>query len=95
MKIDKDLEAIEALGDNHIATSATTPLREDAFKLSDNEKIALIREDVKHIMETLGLDLTDDSLSGTPQRVAKMFVNEIVFTLKESQQIDVNVEIIW
>ncbi|GGX20251.1 GTP cyclohydrolase I FolE [Aquimarina muelleri] len=77
MKIDKALEAIEALGDNHIATSATTPLREDAFKLSDNEKITLIREDVKHIMETLGLDLTDDSLKGTPQRVAKMFVNEI------------------
>ncbi|AXT56309.1 GTP cyclohydrolase I FolE [Aquimarina sp. MMG015] len=77
MKIDKALEAIEALGDNHVATSATTPLREDAFKLSDKEKIALIREDVKHIMETLGLDLDDDSLKGTPQRVAKMFVNEI------------------
>ncbi|WP_062060010.1 GTP cyclohydrolase I FolE [Aquimarina longa] len=77
MKIDKALEAIEALGDNHVATSATNPLRKDAFKLSDSEKIALIKEDVKHIMETLGLDLTDDSLSGTPQRVAKMFVNEI------------------
>lgn len=77
MKIDKALEAIEALGDNHVATSATTPLREDAFKLSDKEKIASIKEDVKHIMETLGLDLTDDSLKGTPQRVAKMFVNEI------------------
>ncbi|MBW1298633.1 GTP cyclohydrolase I FolE [Aquimarina litoralis] len=77
MKIDKALEAIEALGDNHVATSATTPLREDAFKLSDKEKIDLIREDVKHIMETLGLDLNDDSLKGTPQRVAKMFVNEI------------------
>ena len=77
MKIDKALEAIEALGDNHVATSATTPLREDAFELSDQEKIALIKDDVKHIMETLGLDLTDDSLKGTPQRVAKMFVNEI------------------
>ncbi|WP_299257570.1 GTP cyclohydrolase I FolE [uncultured Aquimarina sp.] len=77
MKIDKALEAIEALGDNHVATSATTPLREDAFKLSDKEKIALIKDDVKHIMETLGLDLSDDSLKGTPQRVAKMFVNEI------------------
>lgn len=77
MKIDKALEAIEAIGDNHVATSATTPLREDAFKLSDSEKIALIKKDVKHILETLGLDLTDDSLKGTPQRVAKMFVNEI------------------
>jgi len=76
VKIDKALEDIEALGDNHVATSAQTPLREDAFKLSDKEKIALIKDDVKHIMETLGLDLSDDSLKGTPQRVAKMFVNE-------------------
>ncbi len=88
MKIDKDLEAIEALGDNHVATSATTPLREDAFKLSDSEKIALIREDVKHIMETLGLDLTDDSLKGTPQRVAKMFVNEIFSGLHPERKPD-------
>lgn len=88
MKIDKALEAIEALGDNHVATSATTPLREDAFKLSDNEKITLIREDVKHIMETLGLDLTDDSLKGTPQRVAKMFVNEIFSGLHPQRKPD-------
>ncbi len=88
MKIDKALEAIEALGDNHVATSATTPLREDAFKLSDNEKITLIREDVKHIMETLGLDLTDDSLKGTPQRVAKMFVNEIFSGLHPERKPD-------
>ncbi|WP_459211165.1 GTP cyclohydrolase I FolE [Aquimarina rhabdastrellae] len=77
MKIDKALEAIEALGDNHVATSANTPLRDDAFTLSDAEKIELIKKDVHHIMETLGLDLTDDSLQGTPQRVAKMFVKEI------------------
>lgn len=88
MKIDKALEAIEALGDNHVATSATTPLREDAFKLSDKEKIALIKEDVKHIMETLGLDLTDDSLKGTPQRVAKMFVNEIFSGLHPQRKPD-------
>ncbi|WP_298543478.1 GTP cyclohydrolase I FolE [uncultured Aquimarina sp.] len=88
MKIDKALEAIEALGDNHVATSATTPLREDAFKLSDNEKIALIKDDVKHIMETLGLDLNDDSLKGTPQRVAKMFVNEIFSGLHPERKPD-------
>ncbi|TPN84552.1 GTP cyclohydrolase I FolE [Aquimarina algicola] len=88
MKIDKALKAIEAIGDNHVATSATTPLREDAFKLSDKEKIALIKEDVKHIMETLGLDLTDDSLKGTPQRVAKMFVNEIFSGLHPERKPD-------
>lgn len=77
MGLEKHLKKIEELGENHIGTSSDTPLRADAFELSDIEKIALIKEDVKHIMETLGLDLTDDSLQGTPNRVAKMFVNEI------------------
>ena len=77
MGLEKHLKKIEELGENHIGTSSDTPLRTDAFELSDLEKIALIKEDVKHIMETLGLDLTDDSLQGTPNRVAKMFVNEI------------------
>jgi GTP cyclohydrolase I len=54
-----------------------TPLRENAFDISDNEKIKLIEQDVTNILETLGMDLTDDSLKGTPKRVAKMFVNEI------------------
>lgn len=76
-ELDKHLEEIQALGDDHIGTSAVTPLRKDAFALSDIEKIASIKKDVAHIMETLGLDMTDDSLKGTPTRVAKMFVNEI------------------
>lgn len=65
------------LGDNHIATSANTPLRADAFLLSDEEKIQSIKKDVENILQTLGMDLTDDSLKGTPNRVAKMFVKEI------------------
>lgn len=77
MDIDKHLKAIEAMGDDHIGSSIETPMRSDAFELSDIEKIALIKKDVQHIMETLGLDLNDDSLKGTPNRVAKMFVNEI------------------
>lgn len=77
MKIEKDLEDFEAMGDDHVGSSSETPLRNDAFKLTNNEKIDIIRDDVRHIMETLGLDLTDDSLNGTPNRVAKMFVNEI------------------
>ena len=77
MKIDNDFNDIDALGDNHIGSSSDTPMREDAFKLSKQEKIDIIKDDVRHIMETLGLDLTDDSLQGTPNRVAKMFVNEI------------------
>ena len=77
MKFERDIEDFESLGDNHIGTSSNTPLRDDAFELSKEEKIDIIKDDVRHIMETLGLDLTDDSLKGTPNRVAKMFVKEI------------------
>ena len=77
MKIDKILNEIEEMGDAHAGSSANTPLREDAFEKTDQEKIDLIKEDVKNILDTLGLDLTDDSLKGTPLRVAKMFVNEV------------------
>ncbi|WP_033960666.1 GTP cyclohydrolase I FolE [Psychroserpens jangbogonensis] len=77
MKIEKDLEDFEAIGDDHVGSSSETPLRNDAFKLNNDEKIDIIKDDVRHILETLGLDLTDDSLNGTPNRVAKMFVNEI------------------
>ena len=77
MKFDNNLENFDALGEDHIGTSSDTPLRHDAFKLSNEEKIDIIKDDVRHIMETLGLDLNDDSLSGTPNRVAKMFVKEI------------------
>lgn len=65
------------LGDNHIGSSAENPIRKDAFDLSDEEKIERIKKDVANILTTLGIDLTDDSLKGTPNRVAKMFVKEI------------------
>jgi len=77
MDIDKTLKNIEEIGDNHISGSTETPMRPDAFELSDIEKIESIKKDVESIMHTLGLDLTDDSLKGTPNRVAKMFVQEI------------------
>lgn len=70
------LEA-EELGDNHTATSVETPLRPDAFDLSDEEKIEIIQQHFAGIMHALGLDLTDESLQGTPRRVAKMYVKEI------------------
>lgn len=68
---------IDIIGDNHIATSIDTPLRPDAFERSDEEKITLIEEKFRDIMDILGLDLSDDSLNGTPHRVAKMYVQEI------------------
>lgn len=70
-------ENFDVLGDSHIGTSADTPLREDAFYKSDEEKIENIAYYFKKIMEELGLDLTDDSLAGTPHRVGKMYVQEI------------------
>ena len=54
-----------------------TPMRPDAFVLSPDQKVERIAQHFKAIMETLGLDLADDSLQGTPKRVAKMFVNEV------------------
>lgn len=65
------------IGDEHIGTSSDTPLRLDAFKIDDELKIELIEKHFREIMLILGLDLDDDSLKGTPHRVAKMYVNEI------------------
>ena len=67
----------EEMGDNHIASSAETPMRPDAFVLTDDEKMERIEDKFREIMEIMGLDLRDDSLQGTPHRVAKMFVKEI------------------
>ncbi len=65
------------LGNNHIGTSDQTPLREDAFEKTDEEKIEIIKQNIENILTTLGMDLTDDSLKKTPDRVAKMYVKEI------------------
>lgn len=65
------------IGDNHLFVNMDTPLRKDAFKLTDKEKKEKIAFHFAEIMEILGLDLTDDSLKGTPERVAKMYVDEI------------------
>lgn len=64
------------IGDAHETFSTETPLKADAFNKSDDEKITIIQEHIRGIMETLGLDLEDDSLKGTPKRVAKMYVKE-------------------
>lgn len=78
MKIEEVLkDNYEDVGNDHVGSSAETPMRKDAFELSDDEKIERIKKNVTEIMETLGLDLKDDSLSGTPKRVAKMYVKEI------------------
>jgi len=79
-------EKIDEIGDNHVGTSAKTPLRDDAFDISDEEKINRIQVSVKDILHTLGMDLTDDSLYGTPKRVAKAFVNEMFMGLNPANK---------
>ncbi len=68
---------IEEMGDQHKASSVDTPMRANAFEKTDDEKIAAIEPHFRAIMEILGMDLNDDSLRGTPQRVAKMYVKEL------------------
>ncbi len=68
---------VDEFGDDHVGTSYDTPLRPDAFEQDDELKIELISKHFKEIMQILGLDLEDDSLAGTPKRVAKMFVEEV------------------
>ncbi len=72
-----DQELFELIGDNHQMTSADTPLRPDAFYKSDADKMKNIEKHFHAIMNEMGLDMTDDSLKGTPHRVAKMFITEI------------------
>jgi GTP cyclohydrolase I len=67
----------DQIGNDHIGNVSQNPIRSDAFVLSDQEKIDSIKKNVEQILETIGLDLTDDSIKGTPNRVAKMFVNEM------------------
>ena len=76
-KIELSHLIIEEMGDEHKASSVDTPMRADAFDKTDEEKIALIEPHFRAIMETIGMDLNDDSLRGTPLRVAKMYVKEL------------------
>ncbi|MGB1318464.1 MAG: GTP cyclohydrolase I, partial [Flavobacteriales bacterium] len=71
------MEVIQEVGDNHVGTSLDTPMKENPHAISDKEKMEKIAENFASIMDTLGLDLSDDSLSGTPMRVAKMYVEEV------------------
>ncbi|TYP97411.1 GTP cyclohydrolase I [Tenacibaculum adriaticum] len=67
----------DEIGDDHLCSGLQTPLKKDAFLITDKEKIEKISYLFAEIMNTMGLDLTDDSLKGTPNRVAKMYIDEI------------------
>lgn len=84
-------ELFEMIGDNHQMTSAETPLRIDAFLKSDKDKMISIEKHFFRIMEEMGLDMTDDSLQGTPHRVAKMFIQEIFSGLNPANKPKISV----
>lgn len=69
--------SFEEIGDDHLYTGIETPMKADAFDISDEEKKEKISILFSEIMNVMGLDLTDDSLKGTPERVAKMYIDEI------------------
>jgi GTP cyclohydrolase I len=79
----------EEIGETHQATSVETPLRPDAFDVDDETKIIMIEQHFEEIMNILGLDLSDDSLRGTPHRVAKMYVKEIFSGLNPTNKPDI------
>jgi GTP cyclohydrolase I len=90
MVMEKDLKIqIDEMGDQHVMTSIETPMRADAFDLSADEKVAKIETHFAAIMDILGLDRNDDSLSGTPHRVAKMYVKEIFSGLLPENRPDI------
>ena len=69
--------SIEEIGDDHLYSGIDTPLRDDAFDITDEDKKQQISYLFSEIMKVMGLDLNDDSLKGTPDRVAKMYIDEI------------------
>lgn len=69
--------SIEDIGDDHLFTGLDTPMKANAFDMPNEEKKQRISILFSEIMDVLGLDLTDDSLKGTPDRVAKMYIEEI------------------
>ncbi|MDZ4758952.1 MAG: GTP cyclohydrolase I FolE [Bacteroidota bacterium] len=79
----------DQMGDNHFSSAMETPIRPDAFVMDDDLKIELIEKHFREIMHILGLDLDDDSLKGTPNRVAKMYVKEIFSGLNPSNKPEV------
>ncbi|MDB4256278.1 GTP cyclohydrolase I FolE [Flavobacteriaceae bacterium] len=72
-----DTLTIQEVGDDHLYTGLKTPMKPTAFLISDQKKKEKIAKLFGKIMDVMGLDLTDDSLKGTPERVAKMYIDEI------------------
>ena len=77
MKVDKFIKYLDESQDHNFSGSTKTPIRDNAFEISDEDKMSIIKKNVAEILHTLGMDLNDDSLKGTADRVSKMFVKEL------------------
>ena len=85
MKLEDILKReLDSIGDDHHSSNQENPIRKDAFDVSDAEKIKLIEVKVRDILEILGMDLTDDSLKGTPLRVAKLVNSYVPYAIAPS-----------
>lgn len=85
--LDEDLEALKLPPEvirEACLTQFPSPVVQNIPSLSNHEKIALIADKFRDIMNILGLDLTDDSLQHTPERVAKMYVEEVFSGLDQA-----------
>lgn len=78
-KTKTDPELGRKVHEHLIKCGVETPSIEN--NLDRKEKIDIIQKNFAEIMRTLGLDLNDDSLAETPNRVARMYVNEIFWGL--------------
>ncbi|NBC64981.1 MAG: GTP cyclohydrolase I FolE [Bacteroidetes bacterium] len=85
------IDQFESFGDAHQMSSVETPIRKDAFLKTDHQKIEAIQEYFHKIMVELGLDMEDDSLKGTPYRVAKMYVEEMFAGLNPNNKPELSV----
>lgn len=78
-KTKTDPELGRQIHEHLVKCGVETPAKPNG--LDRKEKIERIEQAFTDIMETLGLDLSDDSLMETPKRVAKMYVNEVMWGL--------------
>ena len=85
MKYNKFLEELEKIDSDHKNFSIETPLRDDAFDISDDEKISIIQKNVNEILQTLGMDMSDDSLKGTPSKSCKSICKGTFWWLKSKK----------
>ena len=86
---DFDKISVDEIEEDLLNLSPKISSRDERFLMNDEEKIHVIENHFRGIMKALGLDLNDDSLKETPQRVARMYVKEVFSGLNEKNKPEV------